>query len=268
MTQAEKNMDEDIAIRLRGIKTAFGSHVIHDKLDLDVRKGEIIGIVGGSGTGKTVLLRTIIGLKKAETGTILLNGRDPNAFSAEESRLSRQDWGVLFQDGALFSSLTVGQNVQVPIKEFYDFPQELLDDISCSKIRLAGLPMESAKQFPSDLSGGMRKRASLARALALDPAILFLDEPTSGLDPITASRFDDLIIDLRDALGLTVFLVTHDLDTLYKICDRVAVLGDKRILINAPLAEVEKFDHPWTQDYFNGERGRNAFNVSKLNMKI
>lgn len=245
-------------IKIRGLKTAFGEHVVHENLDLDVKRGEILGIVGGSGSGKSVLLRTIIGLNKQAAGTIEINGRDQASLSRAEERASRQDWGVLFQDGALFSSLTVAQNVQVPLREYYDLPLDVMDDLARSKITMAGLPLEAACMFPSDLSGGMRKRAALARSLALDPRVLFLDEPTAGLDPIGAAAFDGLVKDLSSSLGLTVFLVTHDLDTLYRVCDRVAVLGDKRILINAPLEDVVQFDHPWVKEYFGGPRARAA----------
>lgn len=248
----------DSIIKIRGLKTAFGPHVIHNNLDLDVHRGEILGIVGGSGTGKSVLLKTIVGLNKQVEGSIEINGYDQANLSGEEERMSRQDWGVLFQDGALFSSLTVAQNIQVPLREFYEFPQDMLDDLARSKIEMAGLPGDAGKKFPSDLSGGMRKRAALARSLALDPKILFLDEPTAGLDPIGASAFDGLVQELSRSLGLTVFLVTHDLDTLFRVCDRVAVLGDQKILINAPLTEVVKFKHHWVQEYFGGPRARAA----------
>lgn len=248
----------DAIIKIRGLKNAFGDHVVHENLDLDVNRGEILGIVGGSGSGKSVLLRTIIGLNKQAAGTIEINGRNQSALSRTEERASRQDWGVLFQDGALFSSLTVAQNIQVPLREYYELPLDVMDDLARSKITMAGLPLEAACMFPSDLSGGMRKRAALARSLALDPKVLFLDEPTAGLDPIGAAAFDELVKDLSVSLGLTVFLVTHDLDTLYRVCDRIAVLGDKRILINAPLGEVVKFDHPWVKEYFSGPRARAA----------
>ncbi|WP_262693835.1 ABC transporter ATP-binding protein [Kordiimonas aquimaris] len=248
----------DNAIVVTGLKTAFGDHVVHDGLDLEVRRGEILGVVGGSGTGKSVLLKTIIGLNHPQAGAISINGRDQASLTTSEERASRREWGVLFQDGALFSSLTVAQNVQVPLGEHYHLPTDLMDDLARSKITMAGLPLDAACKFPSDLSGGMRKRASLARALALDPHVLFLDEPTAGLDPIGAAAFDALVKDLSKSLGLTVFLVTHDLDTLYRVCDRVAVLGDKRILINAPLSEVVHFDHPWVQEYFGGPRARAA----------
>lgn len=252
------NASSDTAIEIHGLVTAFGENVIHDNLDMDVRRGEILGVVGGSGTGKSVLLKTIVGLLKQQSGNILINGRDQDDLSFAQARASRKEWGVLFQDGALFSSLTVAQNVQVPLREYYDLPHDLMDDLALSKIEMAGLPPDAACKFPSDLSGGMRKRAALARSMALDPQILFLDEPTAGLDPIGAAAFDELVRDLSRSLGLTVFLVTHDLDTLFRVCDRVAVLGDKRILINAPLDEVVKLDHPWVQEYFCGPRARAA----------
>lgn len=248
----------DTIIRVRSLKTAFGEHVVHDNLDLDVYRGEILGVVGGSGSGKSVLLKTIIGLNRQVEGTVEINGRDQANLSLSEERASRQDWGVLFQDGALFSSLTVAQNVQVPLREYYDLPQDVMDDLARSKITMAGLPLDAACKFPSDLSGGMRKRAALARSLALDPQVLFLDEPTAGLDPIGAAAFDGLVKDLSRSLGLTVFLVTHDLDTLYRVCDRVAVLGDKKILVNAPLEDVVQFEHPWVKEYFGGPRARAA----------
>ncbi len=249
---------QDNVITVRGLKTAFGTHVVHDGLDLDVRRGEILGVVGGSGTGKSVLLKAIVGLLKPVEGTISINGQVQSEMTVEQERVSRRDWGVLFQDGALFTSLTVAQNVQVPLREHFHMPQDLMDDLARSKITMAGLPLEAARKFPSDLSGGMRKRAALARALALDPQILFLDEPTAGLDPIGAAAFDTLIRELSRSLGLTVFLVTHDLDTLVTVCDRVAVLGEGKILVNAPLAEVTSFDHPWVQEYFHGPRARSA----------
>jgi phospholipid/cholesterol/gamma-HCH transport system ATP-binding protein len=255
---ADDSKTPDCAIRVRGLKTAFGSHVVHENLDLDVYKGEILGVVGGSGSGKSVLLRAIIGLLTPVAGDIEIGGRNKADMTGEEDRLSRRDWGVLFQDGALFTSLTVAQNVQVPLREHFHMSQNLMDDLALSKITMAGLPTDAAAKYPSDLSGGMRKRAALARSLALDPSILFLDEPTAGLDPIGASAFDELVQELSRSLGLTVFLVTHDLDTLVRVCDRVAVLGDKKILINAPLEEVRKFDHPWVQEYFGGPRARAA----------
>ncbi len=254
----------DNIIEVRGLKTAFGSHIVHENLDIDVHRGEILGVVGGSGTGKSVLLRSIIGLQAISGGMVSINGKDQAYLSGAEDRRARRDWGVLFQDGALFSSLSVAQNVQVPLKEHFDMSQNLMDDLARSKIALAGLPYDAGPKFPSDLSGGMRKRAALARALALDPQILFLDEPTAGLDPIGAATFDQLVKELSQSLGLTVFLVTHDLDTLVTVCDRVAVLGDQRILINAPLDEVMAYDHPWVQEYFHGPRARQAIKAAKI----
>lgn len=250
--------EDEIIIRVRNLKTAFGKHVVYENLNLDVKRGEILGVVGGSGTGKSVLLKTIVGLLHQVTGSVSINGLDQANLSGAQERASRRNWGVLFQDGALFSSLTVAQNIQVPLREYYDLPVDLMDDLAKSKITMAGLPLDAAPKYPSDLSGGMRKRAALARSLVLDPKVLFLDEPTAGLDPIGAAAFDGLVKDLCRSLGLTIFLVTHDLDTLYRVCDRVAVLGDKRILINAPLSEVVHFDHPWVQQYFGGPRARAA----------
>ena len=255
--QKKEKMQGD-AIKVRGLETGFGNVTIHKNLDLDVRHGEIIGIVGGSGTGKTVLLKAIIGLLPIRAGIVEINGRDQATMSSEEEQLARRDWGVMFQDGALFSSLTVAQNVQVPMREHYKLGQGLMDDITTCKIKMVGLSRDAAPKHPSDLSGGMRKRASLARALALDPGILFLDEPTAGLDPIGAAAFDQLILDLRDALDLTVFLVTHDLDTLYTICDRVAVLGENKILKAAPIKDLLDVDNAWIQEYFKGPRARAA----------
>lgn len=248
----------DSVIRVRGLVNSFGDNIVHDGLDLDVRRGEILGVVGGSGSGKSVLLRAIVGLLKPKAGTIEINGRDQTTLTGKESQNSRREWGVLFQDGALFSSLTVAQNIKVPLREHFHMSHDLMDDLARSKVSMAGLPLDAACKFPSDLSGGMRKRAALARALALDPKILFLDEPTAGLDPIGAAGFDQLIRELTKSLGITVFLVTHDLDTLYRVCDRVAVLGDKKLLITAPLDEVVAFDHPWVKEYFGGPRARAA----------
>lgn len=251
------------AIEVRGLASRFGSQVVHEGLDLEVRRGEILGVVGGSGSGKSVLMRSIVGLRRPDAGQVKVFGQDLAALSGPERRAVERRFGVLFQDGALFSSLTVGENVKVPLRELHPdldpFQLELLSDL---KVVLAGLPEAAGDKFPSQLSGGMRKRAALARALALDPDILFLDEPTAGLDPIGAAAFDALLRTLRDALGLTVFLITHDLDTLYAICDRVAVIAERRVLVNAPLAEVERFDHPWVRDYFHGPRGRAARRVA------
>jgi phospholipid/cholesterol/gamma-HCH transport system ATP-binding protein len=248
----------EVLISVRGLKTAFGPHVVHENLDLDIRRGEILGIVGGSGTGKTVLLNTILGLKDADGGEILLNGRQFSQMSTAERRHVNARWGVLFQNGALFTSLNVLENVMAPLREHVDMPVSLMEEIAGMKIGLAGLDPSAGSRFPSELSGGMRKRAALARALALDPEILFLDEPTAGLDPIGAAAFDSLILELSQALGLTVMMITHDLDSLYEICDRVAVLADKKVEAVAPIRELLHHPHPWIREYFHGPRGRAA----------
>lgn len=248
----------DKAIVVRGLKNQFGDQVVHDDLDLDVERGEILGVVGGSGSGKSVLMRAILGLRPPQAGTIEVLGQRVNEQAGDQDRLRRRS-GVLFQDGALFSSLTVLENVEVPLKtQFPRLPGVLRRDLALLKIRMAGLSASAGDKLPSELSGGMRKRAGLARALALDPELLFLDEPTAGLDPIGAAAFDELLLTLKRALGLTVFLITHDLDTLYSICDRVAVIGEKGILAVGPLDQVEACDHQWVQDYFHGPRARAA----------
>ncbi len=251
--------DRDAIIRVRGLRNQFGAQVVHDGLDLDVRRGEILGVVGGSGTGKSVLMRSILALRRPDAGEIRVMGVDARSEDPADRRHIERNSGVLFQDGALFSSLTVGENVQVPLKEYYpEMADSLRYELALLKVKLAGLPADTVDKLPSQLSGGMRKRAGLARALALDPPLLFLDEPTAGLDPIGAAAFDELILTLQKALGLTVFLITHDLDTLYAICDRIAVLADSKVLITAPMAEVERFDHPWVHEYFHGPRARAA----------
>jgi phospholipid/cholesterol/gamma-HCH transport system ATP-binding protein len=245
-------------IRVRGLINRFGSETVHDGVDLDVRRGEVLGIVGGSGSGKSVLLRTVVGLNRPVEGEVEVFGRDVLGISDRQRRELERRWGVLFQDGALFSSLTVAQNIEVPLKEYHrDIPLRLMDEISAVKVGLVGLPDDAGEKYPSQLSGGMRKRAGLARALALDPEIVFLDEPTAGLDPIAAGAFDELIRDLKGSLGLTVFMVTHDLDSLFAICDRVAVLVDKKIRVGT-LEQLLKDDHPWVHEYFHGPRGRAA----------
>jgi phospholipid/cholesterol/gamma-HCH transport system ATP-binding protein len=265
-TRSGANASEPI-IRVRGLRNQFGEQVVHDGLDLDVRRGEILGVVGGSGTGKSVLMRSILGLRRPDAGSIEVLGVDALSEDEEERRHIERRSGVLFQDGALFSSLTVGENVQVPLKEHYsELPDSLRYELALLKVKLSGLPADALDKLPAQLSGGMRKRAGLARALALDPPLLFLDEPTAGLDPIGAAAFDGLIQTLQKALGLTVFLITHDLDTLYRICDRVAVLADRRVVINAPLAEVERFDQPWVQEYFYGPRARAAQAARERNL--
>jgi len=256
-----------LAIRVRGLRTQFGSAVIHDGLDLDVRRGEVLGVVGGSGTGKSVLLKEIIGLIDPAAGEVEVLGRDVRTLQGEAARRLRRHWGVLFQDGALFSSLTVAENIEVPLKEHTRIGADLRADIVALKIALAGLPPDAAHKYPAELSGGMKKRAGLARALALDPDLLFLDEPTAGLDPIGASKFDALIGDLQRSLGLTVVMVTHDLDSLYAICDRIAVLIDKRTRVGT-LAELERDDHPWIKEYFRGPRGRAAAVAAHADARI
>jgi phospholipid/cholesterol/gamma-HCH transport system ATP-binding protein len=251
-------------IRVRGLTTGFADQVVHDNLDLDVRRGEILGVVGGSGTGKSVLMRSIIGLQTPRAGEVEVFGEPMIGRTENDAKDVRRRWGVLFQNGALFSTLTVAENVQVPIREFYSrLDPTLLDEIAGYKVAMSGLPADAGPKFPAELSGGMRKRAGLARALALDPELLFLDEPTAGLDPIGAAAFDDLIKSLRDTMGLTVFLITHDLDTLYAICDRVAVLADKRVIAVGTIPELLALDHDWIQEYFRGPRGRAAADAAE-----
>jgi phospholipid/cholesterol/gamma-HCH transport system ATP-binding protein len=244
-------------ISLHGIVNRFGKQVVHDGVDLDVKRGEVMGIVGGSGTGKSVLLRTIIGLNRPAEGTIEILGKSMLEMNERERRQIEERWGVLFQNGALFSSLTVAENIETPLKEHTQLSPELRREIAELKIRLVGLAPEAGAKFPSELSGGMKKRAGLARALALDPEILFLDEPTAGLDPIGAAEFDELIQSLQRSLGLTVVMITHDLDSLAAICDRIGVLVDKKIKVGT-LAELQRDDHPWIKAYFHGPRARAA----------
>jgi len=250
----------EYAIRIRGLKNQFGDAVIHENLDLDVRSGEILGVVGGSGTGKSVLMRSIVGLQTPTAGEIEVYGKTLDTITdQEESRDLRRRWGVMFQGGALFSTLSVAENIQVPLREYYPrLDQRLLDEIAAYKVQMVGLPPDAGPKYPAELSGGMVKRAGLARSLALDPALLFLDEPTAGLDPIGAAKFDELIRELADTMGLTVFLITHDLDSLYATCDRVAVLAEKRVIAVGTIPELLATEHPWIQDYFNGPRGRAA----------
>ena len=256
------NLDEftgKYPIRVHGLKNAFGDQVVHEGLDLEVRKGEILGVVGGSGTGKSVLMRAIIGLHIPVEGDIEVLGRSITDAQEDDDIDIRSRWGVLFQGGALFSTLTVAENVEVPLKEFFpEISPELMHEIARYKVVLSGLPEGATSKYPAELSGGMKKRAGLARALALDPELLFLDEPTAGLDPIGAAAFDSLIVELKHALDLTVFLITHDLDTLYEICDRVAVLADGKVIAVGTIPELLATDHPWIQEYFNGPRGRAA----------
>ena len=245
-------------IRVRGLVNRFGEETVHDGLDLDVFRGEVLGVVGASGSGKSVLLRTVIGLNRPVAGKIEVFGRNLLEIGDAEQRDIERHWGVLFQDGALFSSLTVAQNIEVPLKEYYDIPPALMDEIAAFKVGIVGLPPGTGEKYPSQLSGGMRKRSGLARALALDPQIVFLDEPTAGLDPIAAGEFDELIRDLRGSLGLTVFMVTHDLDSLNEVCDRIAVLADGKVVVEGPMSAMLACEHAWVKSYFRGRRSRAA----------
>ncbi|WP_300588551.1 ABC transporter ATP-binding protein [Marivita sp.] len=250
--------EREVVIKLRGIRNQFGRQVVHEDLDLDVYRGEILGVVGGSGTGKSVLLRTIAGLQKPAAGSVDVLGTD--VLNADEDTRQKLEsrWGVMFQDGALFSSLTVRENVEVPMRAIPGLDPQIRRDLADLKISMVGLQYLAGDKYPSELSGGMRKRAGLARALALDPDIVFLDEPTAGLDPIGASAFDQLIRGLSHSLGLTVFLVTHDLDTLHATCDRIAVLAERKVLVTGSMADMLEVDHPWVHEYFHGPRARAA----------
>jgi len=250
--------DRQVVIRVRDLDVGFGEKLILNRLDLDVYRGEILGFVGGSGQGKSVLTRTVLGLVPKRAGTIEVFGENIDELSPESRRQIERRWGVLFQQGALFSSLTVKQNVQVPMREYLTLSDRLLDELAMLKIEMVGLKPDAADKLPSELSGGMIKRAALARALALDPEILFLDEPTSGLNPIGAGDFDELIATLQRTLGLTVFMVTHDLDSLYTVCDRIAALGDGHVIAAGPIETMLASDHPWVRSYFHGKRARAA----------
>jgi phospholipid/cholesterol/gamma-HCH transport system ATP-binding protein len=253
------HFDGEFPIEIVGLRNSFGEQVIHEDLSLNVRRGEILGVVGGSGTGKSVLMRSIIGLQIPDAGEIRVFGKNTIGAEPDEESSVRSRWGVLFQGGALFSTLTVAENVEVPLKQFYpELDEELRHEIARYKVVMSGLPEDAAAKYPSELSGGMKKRAGLARALALDPELLFLDEPTAGLDPIGAAAFDELTRNLTDILGLTVFLITHDLDSLYAICDRVAVLADGKVIAVGTIPELLETDHPWIEEYFNGPRSRAA----------
>jgi len=246
----------EVLIRIRELTVGFGSHVVLENLDLDIYRGELLGFVGASGSGKSVLLRSILDLNKKQQGSIEILGVDYAEAEAQIRQVIDQELGVLFQHGALFSSLTVLENIQMPMREYLKLDIRLMDELAMLKLELVGLSPDAAVKYPSELSGGMIKRAALARALALDPQILFLDEPTSGLDPIGASEFDTLITKLRDTLDLTVFMVTHDLDSLFSVCDRIAVLGNKHVLVQGPLETMLEFDDAWVHSYFRGKRAR------------
>lgn len=258
--------DSKVIIEVKNLLSQFGTNVVHDGLNLSIPKGMVTGIVGGSGTGKSVLLRTMTGLKAPEAGSVKVLGVDPFSESTGSKGLARK-WGVLFQDGALFSSLSVLDNIKLPMKEQLGISGKFAVELAYMKIFLVGLDEKVAKLMPSELSGGMRKRVALARALALDPDILFLDEPTSGLDPIGADQFDELLLELINALGISVVMITHDLDSIFKICENVAVLADKKVIIDGKLAEILEFDHPWVQDYFSGPRGRQVQNQIQNNLR-
>jgi phospholipid/cholesterol/gamma-HCH transport system ATP-binding protein len=248
--------DSEIVLSVRGIDVAFGTNQVLKGLDLDVYAGEILGFVGASGIGKSVLMRTILGLNQYQAGTIELFGKNYHEVSDDVRFLLDQRIGVMFQHGALFSSLSVLDNIRVPMREYLDLPEKLMEELARVKIELVGLSQDAAHKLPSQLSGGMVKRAALARALSLDPELVFLDEPTSGLDPIGAAEFDELIATLRDTLGLTVYMVTHDLDSLFSVCDRIAVLAEKKVLIEGDLATMLASGHDWVQSYFRGKRAR------------
>jgi phospholipid/cholesterol/gamma-HCH transport system ATP-binding protein len=249
-------------IQIRGLVNRFGAQVVHEGLDLDMNPGEILGVVGGSGSGKSVLLRTILGLRKANEGSIRIHGQDITNMSRTQMLDIQQRWGVLFQSGALFSSLSVLDNIQLAMREYSKMTATTREGLANLKLQMVGLPLSAGSKFPAELSGGMIKRAALARALALDPPLLFLDEPTSGLDPISASEFDELIAYLRDNLQFSVFMITHDLDSLFNICDRIAVLVDKRMVVGT-LDEILASPHPWIQRYFHGARSRAAQGVTE-----
>jgi len=243
----------DIVVEVRGVVNRFGRQVVHDGLDMQVRRGEVFGILGGSGSGKSVLLRTILGLRRPQAGSVQVEGVDMTRLSGEPLRAAKARYGVTFQHGALFSSLTVRENIQLPMIEHLSLPRDAMDELARLKVRLVGLPEDAGAKYPAELSGGMTKRAALARALALDPRLLFLDEPTSGLDPIGAAAFDDLIAYLQKELHLTVVMITHDLDTIFRICQRVGVIVDRR-MVQDTRERIVDHPHPWIQAYFHGTR--------------
>jgi len=255
-TEAVREPAGEPILSVRDLTVAFGEAVILDRLALDVRRGEILGFVGASGAGKSVLLRAVLGLVRRRSGIIRMFGIDLDKASPAEQFAVDTNKGVLFQHGALFSALTVLENIQLPMREYLDLSPKLMDELARLKIDLVGLPQDAGAKMPYELSGGMIKRAALARALALDPAMVFLDEPTSGLDPIGAEEFDELVIKLRDTMGLTVFMVTHDLDSLYSACDRIAVLGERRVIVEGPIATMLASEIPWVKAYFRGKRAR------------
>jgi len=245
----------ETVVAVRGVVNRFGAQVVHDGVSLEVHKGEIFGIVGGSGSGKSVLLRTILGLRRPDAGTVEVEGRDVASMTPAELREVKRRYGVAFQQGALFSSLSVAENLTLPVAEAMDLEEEDYAALVRLRLRMVGLPLDTAAKFPAQLSGGMVKRVAVARAIALDPVLLFLDEPTAGLDPIAASEFDELVLYLRRTLELTIVMVTHDLDTLSRTCDRVAVLVDSRVIVDT-LPRIKNHEHPWIREYFHGPRGQ------------
>jgi phospholipid/cholesterol/gamma-HCH transport system ATP-binding protein len=253
---AQEPGNREVVLSVKDVTVGFGDNIVLEKLNLDIFRGEILGFVGASGTGKSVLMRTVLRLLPRRAGTIEMLGSNYDTLPPDERYKLDMRLGVLFQHGALFSALTVKENIQFPMREYLDMPQGLMDELARLKIELVGLAPEAADKFPSELSGGMIKRAALARALALDPALVFLDEPTSGLDPIGAAEFDQLIAKLRDTLGLTVYMVTHDLDSLFSVCDRIAVLGEKRVLVQGTIEDMLDCPDEWVQSYFRGKRAR------------
>lgn len=256
--QKNTNGNREVVLSVKGMDVGFGDKPVLDKLDLDVYRGEILGFIGPSGAGKSVLMRAVLRLIPRQGGSISILGTDYDKATDEERMMLDTRLGVLFQQGALFSGLTVKENIQLPMREYLDLPQKLMDELASLKIEMVGLKPDAGDKFPSELSGGMIKRAALARALALDPDLVFLDEPTSGLDPIGAAEFDNLIARLRDQLGLTVYMVTHDLDSLFSVCDRIAVLGQKRVLVEGTLQDMLECDDPWVKSYFHGKRARSV----------
>ncbi|KQM34383.1 ABC transporter ATP-binding protein [Agrobacterium tumefaciens] len=252
----DSKTDREVVLSVEGVTVGFGDKLVLDNLDLDVYRGEILGFIGPSGAGKSVLMRTVLRLLPRQGGSIKILGTDYDKASDEERMALDTRLGVLFQQGALFSGLTVKENIQLPMREYLDLPQKLMDELAALKIEMVGLKPDAGDKFPSELSGGMIKRAALARALALDPDLVFLDEPTSGLDPIGAAEFDMLIARLRDSMGLTVYMVTHDLDSLFSVCDRIAVLGNKKVAVEGTLEDMFNNDDPWVQSYFRGKRAR------------
>lgn len=257
-------MKQENVISVQDLVVGFGEKIVLNQLSLDMYRGEILGVVGGSGSGKSVLLRTILGLLPKRAGTIEILGHQQSGHDAETAEIVEKRFGILFQRGALFSSLNVLQNIQFLMREYLNLSPNLLDEMAFAKLEMVGLSPDDAYKFPSELSGGMTKRVALARALALDPELVFLDEPTSGLDPISAGEFDELIKTLQKTLGLTVFMITHDLESLFEICDRIAVLAEGKVVASGPISAILESPHPWVQAYFGGKRGSYVFDRLKI----